>query len=168
MEHSSIDYFIKSFAGEDRFSVLCSNLMKDIELLNSEIDRVKTATRRDIENEHEREEAFQRQLDRVQKQIHTTTIEQADPNKIIQLQKTESSTTRTRDVFLGLTAACLIAGVVLTLVLNNTVLLSILLGMIPGLGGAILFQSRVHAARAAVQDLQRQTYAYNIAQRGIF
>lgn len=168
MEYSSIDYFLNSFGGPDRFAALCSHMMKDVELLNSEIERVGAAVRRDLEMELEREQAFQRQLERVRTQIETTTVDQADPNKIIKLQAVESSNSRLRDVAIVLAGACLIAGVVLTLALNKTVWLAILLGMIPALGVAFMMQSKVHAMRSELQDLQRQTYAYNIAQRSIF
>jgi DNA repair exonuclease SbcCD ATPase subunit len=168
MEHSSIDYFIQAFSGPDKFSTICSHMMKDVELLNSEIDRAKTATRKDLEMELEREQAFQRQLERVKRQIESSTMDQADPDKIVKLQVAERTNSRVRDISLGVSAACFIAGIVLTLILNNTALLAILLGMIPTLGLTIAFQSKVRTARHELQDLQRQTYAFNIAQRSIF
>ncbi|MFA6450993.1 MAG: SMC family ATPase [bacterium] len=168
MEHSSIDYFIQSFSGPDRFNTICSHMMKDVDLLNSEIDRARTATRRDLDMELEREQAFQRQLDRVRKQIDSTTMDQTDPDQLIKLQIAERSNSRVRDISLGLAALCFIAGVVLTLVFNNTTLLAVLSLMIPTLGAAFVFQSRLRDVRHNLQDLQRQSYAFNIAQRSIF
>jgi DNA repair exonuclease SbcCD ATPase subunit len=168
MEYSSIGYFLDSFGGPDRFAALCSHMMKDVELLNSEIGRARAAVERDLEMELEREGAFQRQLDRVRSQIESTAMDQTDLGKIIRLQAAESANSRFRDTAVALASACLIAGVVLTLAFNKTMWLSVLLGMIPSLAAAVLMQSKVRSARHELQGLQRQTYAYNIAQRSVF
>ncbi|HOX27608.1 MAG TPA: SMC family ATPase [bacterium] len=168
MEHQSIDYFLEAFAGADRFRGLTSHLMKDVELLNSEIDRAKTLVRRDLEMVLERENAFKRQQERIRRQIDASTIDEVGPDRILQLRTSEQKQARTRDIALGFSAAFLILGVVLTLILNNVVFLAVLIGIIPCLGAGIMIQTRVRGTRDIIQELQRQSYAFNITQRGIF
>jgi DNA repair exonuclease SbcCD ATPase subunit len=166
-ERSSIDFFIQSFSGENRFATMFSHLIKDVGLINSELDRVRSAVKRDLEHSLEREESFRRQQDRVRRQIVAATIGQIDQDQIIQSQIAERGNAKVRDISLVVCAACFISGFALTLILGKTVMLSAMLGMIPSLAVAVAFQSRVRSARQNLQELQRQVYAYNITQRGI-
>lgn len=166
-EHSSIDFFIQSFAGPDRFKTMCAHLMKDVGLLDSELERVRTATLRDLETAMEREEGFKRQQDRVRRQIVAATIDQVDQDQIIRLKAAEQSNSKVRDTSLVVCGVCLIAGVALTLALGKTLMLAVLLGMIPAFAVAALFHARMRTVRASLQELQRRAYAYNITQRGI-
>ncbi|HOO57089.1 MAG TPA: SMC family ATPase [bacterium] len=164
---SSIDFFIQSFSGEDRFQKMSSRLVKDIELIETEIHRSRESTESDLNKTIEQEESFKNQLKKIQKQIEAATIDNIDPDRLMRLQKSDRANSRVRDISFGFGAACLIAGVVLTLVTGNTILLSILLGIIPAIAVAIAFQSRIRHVRADLEEMQRQSYAYNITQRGV-
>lgn len=167
VEHATLDYFIKAYSGSDRFKTAATHLIKDMELLNSEIDKVRTAHQKDLEMIRERQKAFRQQQERIRKQIDAAAMEEVDIGRLADLKKKSNSNTKLRDMGLGAGGLCLAGGVGLTLGLGSTVYLAVIAGMIPACGFSLMLQSRIRALQGEIQELQQHSYAYNITQRGI-
>ncbi len=167
VEHATLDYFIKAYSGSDRFKTAATHLIKDMELLHSEIDKVRTTHRKDLEIFREREKAFVEQQSRIKKQISASTIQEVDPGRLADLKKKANSNTKLRDLGLMAGILFLAAGVGLTVALGSVTYLAVLAGMIPSCGVSLLLQNKIRALRDDIQELQQQSYAYSITQRGI-
>ncbi|HOC92585.1 MAG TPA: SMC family ATPase [bacterium] len=162
-----VENFLRAYSDPDSLSRMRSQLMKDIEFLENELERVKTSSVHDADKSAQLIDTLEKQRDRMNRQMSAANVEEIDPLSVDRMRNAELKQTRSRDISLGAAGASLAAGVALTLAMSNTTMLVVMLGMIPAAAAAASFQSKLALTRQTLQDLQRKTYAYEITRRGV-
>jgi len=166
-EENSLIHYVESPSPEDKLKTEVFHLVKDVELLASEIEKEKVAHSKDLQMVIEREKAFASQQDRINRQIESVSVQDVDRQRLQKVQTAERSASLVRDICLGLAALFMMGGFIVTLITGNVNFLVILSGMAPSLAAWVVFQSRARSLDQTQQQLQQQLYAFNIAQRGI-
>jgi exonuclease SbcC len=166
-ELTSIEFFLESFSGEQRFQSMVSNLMKDTELLETELQKVRDAFIREYEYAVTQDGQLASQIERMERQLKSTTIEEVTADQLATLQAQESAVSRNRDISIAVGMAAMIIGAVLTLILGNMLFLIAAAPLIPAWGAAYAMQQRLARARQRVVTAQQKFYAFNITQRSL-
>ncbi|MEW6201774.1 MAG: SMC family ATPase, partial [bacterium] len=164
---NDLDYYIASFPDENKFRIICSHLMKDVELVQSELDRVRTALRSEHQMLNEKERSYAEQMSRIERQRETVGVEAVDQDEVLRMEGQSHTLSRRRDVSLAAGAFSLTSGLALAIFFSNPVFLAILALLAPVTFFTFYFQSRLYAVRQKLHRIQQQYYAYNITQRGL-
>lgn len=162
-----ITEFLTTFIGRDRFENTVAYMMKDVDLLESELTRVRFGLEKDIKMVREKEENYRHQLERLNRQIDAATVQDVDRDQLNSVQTAERKAMVMRDVSLGLGGMSLLAGVILPLALENLALFAILALIVPTWGSSIFFMAKVRNVAQQHQQLQQHLYAFNITQRSV-
>ena len=166
-ELTSIEFFLEAFTGETRYRTMISSLMKDIDLLETELDKVGAAFSKDLEVAREKKNSLEEQVARVRRQKEATAIDEVTSDQLATLQTRENAVVRKRDMSLGGSAAFFAAGVIVTLIAGNVLFLLIAAPIAVLLPLAYSLNTAVHKARQLLMTAQQKFYAYNITQRGL-
>lgn len=166
-ELTSIEFFLESFTGETRYRTMITGLIKDLDLLDTEIARVRDLFTRDIELAREKEKTYLEQAERIRRQKEATAVEEVTTEQLAALQEKEAGITRNRDIALAAGGVSLVAGTVLTLALGNILWLFVASPVVPAVGAAFVLRNTIGKTRQLVMTAQQKFYAYNITQRGL-
>ncbi|MEW5946915.1 MAG: SMC family ATPase [bacterium] len=165
--YEALDYHIQTFLDPQKFRMTCSHLSKDIEVLQSELDKVRTTLRKDYEMALEKESGLASQLDRLRKQLDAAAVDEVNQQEIIQLQASEGVLAQRRDITLAAAGFFVAAGIALPLALSTPLLFLVLTGAVPAAAAALAAQVRLGGVNRRLQATQQKFYAFSITQRGI-
>lgn len=166
-ELTSIEFFLESFTGETRYRTMITGLIKDLDLLDTEIARARDLFTRDLEMAREREKSYLEQAERTRRQKEATAVEEITTEQLAALQEKETVIMRNRDMALAASAVSLLAGVVLTLSFDTMLWLFASSPAILAVGWAFVLRNALGKARQLVMTAQQKFYAFNITQRGL-
>lgn len=164
-ELTSIEFFLESFSGEQRFQNMVSNLMKDLELLETELNKVKDGFALEREHAVDQEAQLAAHIERMERQLAGGAVEEITPEQLATLQSQETAATRSRDLAAAGGLAALVIGAMLSVILGNMLFLLAALPLIPAWGAAWVMHQRLAKAHQRVVTAQQKFYAYNITQR---
>lgn len=166
-KRDDLDYLIESFLEERRFRSTTSHLIKDIELVGSELDKVRSSLKKDQEMVREREKSVRNQLGRLGRQREAVATDEVNQEELIKVQGNIDKFRRRRDGSLILDGVIFAGSLTATVFFAEIIYLAGLFFFIPVSIYALISQGKLQAARQKVGLAQQQLYAFNISQRGL-